>query len=286
MEFRSVETEEAAIEQLSKLGDDARILAGGTDLVLQHSRGEVHAGVMLHIGNVQTLRQITVADDTVAIGALTTHLDVQRDCRVAARFPALAEAAATVGGWQTQAAGTLGGNVCNASPAADTIPPLLVADAEVELVAERGMRVMPLEEFVVGRRQISRDPDELLTCLRLPLPPARTGAVYLKVAPRRAMEVALVGLAVRITQGTDGLVTDARIAVCAAGPRPFRARSAERAFLGAAPVGSASAEAGRLLAEEVRPIDDARATARYRRQVIPALLERAIDMCCQRLQAA
>jgi carbon-monoxide dehydrogenase medium subunit len=241
---------------------------------------------MLHVGHVDGLRRTRVEDGTVGIGALVTHIGLQRDEVVSARFPALAEAAATVGGWQTQAIGTLGGNVCNASPAADTMPPLLAADAVVELASARGLRTIPLEDFVVGRRQTTREPDELLTELRLPEPPPRTGAVYLKVAPRLAMEVALVGLAVRLTLDPSGAVHEARIAVCAASPRPFRARTAEVPLQGAIPDDRAIRAAGELLAEEVRPIDDARATARYRRRVLPALLARAIGLCQSRAAAA
>ena len=142
MEFRSVDTEDAALEHLSSIGADVSVLAGGTDLVLQHSRGEVAARAMLHIGRVRSLRHVTVVDGAMHLGAIVTHIDLQRDSKVTKRFPALAEAAATVGGWQTQAAGTIGGNVCNASPAADTLPPLLVADAQVELASTRGLSLI------------------------------------------------------------------------------------------------------------------------------------------------
>jgi carbon-monoxide dehydrogenase medium subunit len=282
MEFRSVDTEAAALDQLSVLGGDARILAGGTDLVLQHSRGEVHPKVLLHVGRLPGLRLITLDVADLVIGALATHTDLQRNQLVGTRFPALVQAAATIGGWQTQVVGTIGGNVCNASPAADTLPPLLVADATVELSSLRGSRTMPLDDFVVGRRQVRRDPDELATGLRLPLPPERTGEVYLKVAPRTAMEVALVGLAVRLTIDQSGVVRDARIAVCAAGPRPFRGRLAETRLTGSMGDDATIREAGALLAEEARPIDDARATARYRRMVLPRLLGRAVAICTRR----
>jgi carbon-monoxide dehydrogenase medium subunit len=286
MEFRSVDAEAAALEQLAFLGDDARILAGGTDLVLQHSRGEIAPVVMLYVGRIGSLRRITDEDGSVLIGALATHSDLQRDPRVATLFPSLVEAAATVGGWQTQAVGTIGGNVCNASPAADTLPPLLVADAEVELAAQRGARMAPLEDFVLGRRQIGRAPDELVTGLRLLVPAPRTGEVYLKVAPRRAMEVALLGLAMRLTLAASGVVTDARIAVCAAGPRPFRARAAEASLRDTVPDDRSIRDAGQLLADEADPIDDARASARYRRRVLPGLLARAVAMCRTRAVSA
>jgi carbon-monoxide dehydrogenase medium subunit len=182
--------------------------------------------------------------------------------------------------------GTLGGNVCNASPAADTLPPLLVADAEVELASKHRTRAMALDDFVLGRRLVSREPDELLTAIRLPIAGQHTGEVYLKVAPRRAMEVALVGLAVRLSFDPSGAVTDARIAACAVGPRPMRARAAEQQLIGGTLDERTIRAAGELLAQQASPIDDARATARYRRQVLPGLLARAIAICAERAAVA
>jgi len=284
MEFHALRSEDEALERLAELGDDARILAGGTDLVLQHRRGETHASAWLSIGRLGGLRPIEELEDRVEVGALATHRAIGRDPAIARRHAAIAAAAATVGGWQTQAVGTVGGNVCNASPAADLMPPLLIADAEVRLVSRSGERVVGLEDFVVDRRRTARRPDELVTGIRLPAPPPRSGEVYLKVAPRTAMEVAIVGIAVRLTLSADGDVIDARIAACAVAPHPFRARSAERALVEGST--QAVAEAGRSLAAEAHPIDDARASARYRRLVLPGLLARAVAMSRERAEAA
>ena len=135
MEFHSVGTEEEALERLSELGDDARILAGGTDLVLQHRRGEVRANAWLFIGGLDRLRRIEDRGDAIEVGALATHRMLARHPTVARRHGSIATAAATVGGWQTQAVGTVGGNVCNASPAADLLPPLLVAQSAIRLAS-------------------------------------------------------------------------------------------------------------------------------------------------------
>jgi carbon-monoxide dehydrogenase medium subunit len=286
MEFHSLGTEEEALERLSQLGDDARILAGGTDLVLQHRRGEARAGAWLFIGRLERLRRIVDKDDAIEVGALVTHRMLMRHATIARRHDSIATAAATVGGWQTQAVGTIGGNVCNASPAADLLPPLLVAEAEIHLASVAGERTTSLEAFVLDRRRVDRRPDELVTGLRLPAVPPRTGEVYLKVAPRAAMEVALVGLAVRITLTSGGILSDARVAVGAVASRAFRARSAERALVDGDGRPEAVAEAGRLLADEARPIDDARATARYRRLVLPGLLARAVSESRERAAAA
>lgn len=282
MDFRSYESESEALAVLAEFGDDARILAGGTDLMIQYQRGEINPALLVHIRRIAQLGGI-VFDGSMKIGALTTHRRLSTDERIRRHFPALAEAAATVGGWQTQQAGTLGGNVCNASPAADTAPPLLVSDAIVHLASSWERRSMALGEFLLERRRTARKPDELLTTVELVPPPANTGEVYLKVGPRRAMEVALVGLAVRLTLADDSAtVTDARIAACSVGPRPFRAAEAEAALIGSRLGAAVVAEAGQLLTRSAQPIDDVRATASYRSRVLAGLLGRAVEMCLAR----
>jgi len=247
--------------------------------MIQYQRGEITPAVLVHIRQIAELRGVKV-DGLVTVGALTTHRQLAIDELIRRHFPSLAEAAATVGGWQTQEAGTIGGNLCNASPAADTVPALLVSDAVVHLASSRQSRSMALDKFLLGRRSTARQPDELLTSVELVPPPPYTGEVYLKVGPRRAMEVALVGLAVRLTFGDDGAtVTDARIAACSVGPRPFRAAEVEAVLIGSRLEAGVVAEAGQLLTEEAEPIDDFRATASYRRRVLTPLLGRAVETC-------
>ncbi|MEX0666809.1 MAG: FAD binding domain-containing protein [Acidimicrobiia bacterium] len=279
MEFRTVRTVDEAVEVLANEGDDARILAGGTDVMIQHLRGEIRPDLLLHVARVAALDGVGHGE-RLRLGSLTTHRRIATDDGIRRVAPALAQAAATVGGWQTQAVGTIGGNVCNASPAADTVPPLLVADATITLASRRGGRSLPIADFIIGRREVDRRPDELLTELELePLPP-NSAEIYLKVSPRHAMEVALAGLAVRLTMSADGAaVADARIAACAVGPRPFRVYAAEAVLRGSRLEAERITEAGALLSAQASPIDDSRASARYRRRVLAPLLARALDRC-------
>lgn len=282
VEFRSVDTEEEALAALAERGAEAHLLAGGTDVMVQYLRGEIDPALLLHIEGIGSLRGVR-GNGTVVLGALTTHRRLATDPDIRRRFPALAEAAATVGGWQTQAVGTIAGNVCNASPAADTVPPLLVAGTIVHLASASDRRSLPLGDFLLGRRQTARRPDELVTALELPLPAALSGETYLKVGPRRGMEVALVGLAARLTFGDDRQTVDrARLALCSVAPHPFRAEEAETVLEGSRLEPEGVAEAGRLLVERAQPIDDPRATAAYRRRVLAGLLERAIEICRRR----
>ena len=278
MEFRSVSDLAEAVTVLGDLGDDARVLAGGTDVMIQHLRGEIAPRMLLHIERVAGLRGIS-GNGTTRLGPLTTHRMLATDVGVRRRHPALAEAAATVGGWQTQAVGTVGGNICNASPAADTAPPLLVADATVTLTGPTGDRVVPLAGFFVGRRSTVRRPDELVTALDLePLAP-RSGEVYLKVGRRAAMEVAVAGLAVRLALDDGGVVTAARVAMCSLAPTPRRVPEAEHILVGSILEDDALAAAGDAIEQAAEPIADARASAGYRRRILRPLLVRAAARC-------
>ncbi|MDH3397914.1 MAG: xanthine dehydrogenase family protein subunit M, partial [Acidimicrobiia bacterium] len=265
-------------------GDEAQVLAGGTDVMLQHMRREITPSVFLHIGRLDTLREIT-ANDGMSIGPLISHRTLATDPRIARSMPALTEAAETVGSWQTQEVGTVGGNLCNASPAADTVPPLLVAGAVVELSSTGHRRNMPLDEFLVGRRSTARRSTELLTGISADAVSPGTGETYLKVGRRSAMEVAIVGLAVRLTVDPDDTVTSARVAVCSVAPHPYRATAVELILEGSHMEPDVIAEAGRALTASASPIDDARASADYRGRVMPHLLERAIGACLHRARA-
>jgi carbon-monoxide dehydrogenase medium subunit len=274
-------TTDEALGVLHQLGSSATVLAGGTDVMVQIKSGQVNPETLLYIGQLDVLRAVDPGESAVDIGSLVTHHKISADPNLAALFPALAEACSTIGGWQTQEVGTIGGNICNASPAADTVAPLLVADASVALASTAGTRSMPLEEFIQGRRSTAIRPDELLTHLKAAACRTGSGEVYLKVAPRTAMEVAVVGLAVRIAL-SDGVVAAARVAATAVAAAPFRSAAAEDVLIGSRLEPETVAEASRLLVEESQPIDDARASASYRRMVLVRLLGRALDIAKSR----
>jgi len=284
MRFHSVVTLDEAIGLLAENGEKIQVLAGGTDVMVQYQRGEIGPEAMLHIEGIKSLREVETGNGTVTFGAGVTHRRVARDPGLSDLLPALSEAAATVGGWQTQEVGTIVGNVCNASPAADTLPPLLNADAVVHLASASGRRAVPLQQFILGRRRTSRRPDEIVTALEVqPLRP-RNAEAYLKVAPRSAMEVAVVGLAARLAFSKNGEVVEARISVCAVSEVPYRAGEAESALLGSHLDDETVREAGALLTRSADPIDDQRASAAYRRRVLSPLLARAVEVCRNRLE--
>lgn len=282
MEFRRIDHIEEALAALAELGSDAQILAGGTDVMIQISRGELDPGTLVHIERIEGMGGIA-ENSRLEVGALTTHAELGRNPILRDRYPSISHAASLVGGWQTQVVGTIGGNVCNASPAADLIPPLLVHGATVLIASrDRGAREAPLTDFVVGRRTVVREPDELVTGFGLDPVEGGTADVYRKVGRRSAMEVAIVGLAVRLSVGDEGSIEDARVAACSVGPVPFRATAAEEALIGSTADSTRVAAAAQLLVEQARPIDDVRATARYRTMVLPRVFESVVAECYDR----
>lgn len=282
MEFRSATSEEEALKWLAELGDGACVIAGGTDVMMQYARGEICPEVFVHIEGIDSLA-LSSHDQCSRLGALSTHLRLAHSPEIRRRNPALAEAAATVGGWQTQSVGTLAGNICNASPAADTAPPLLVADAVIELASMHGRRQVPLHEFFLGRRKVARRPDELVTAVEVVPLAAGEGEVYLKVGRRGAMVVAVVGLAARLAFDAGGRIRRARVAVCSVAPTPLRVMEVERLLVEGDGSSAAVGEAAETLVSSVSPIDDSRATAAYRRDVLAGLLEHAVASCRSRV---
>ena len=251
---------------LSKYGNSCVILAGGTDVMIQISRGEIKTDRFLHVENIASLKGITI-DDRIRIGAVTNHKTIAQSELIKQFIPSLAMASATIGGWQTQAAGTLGGNICNASPAADKLPALLVANAVVSLGSLGKVRKVRIEDFILSRRKTQRLEDEIVTEISIESLPENSFERYCKVGPRSSMEVALSGIAVRITFNSLGDVSNAAIAVCAVGPKPFRSRSAETEIIGSRLNDEDISNAASKLSDEVQPLDDFRASARYRKLV-------------------
>jgi carbon-monoxide dehydrogenase medium subunit len=280
MELYTVERLDEALEVLASRGEACQVLAGGTDVMIQLARGEISPSVLLHVERLAELRDAGV-NGAARVGSLVTLRRLAKGL-LGDRFRAPAEAADTCGGLQTQVVATVGGNVCNASPAADLLPALLVHDAQVTLRSRDGTRTIPLQEFVVGRRATTRRPDELLTELTLAVPGQRSGDVYLKVGRRSAMEVAIVGLAMRLELGDDGTVTAARVALASVAPSPLRSTNAEAALVGSRLEPAALDAAAAAVLGDVTPLDDLRASADYRRRVIPGLLHRAASICSER----
>ena len=269
-ELRRAATMEAAV---SVLGDEPgvwRPFAGGTDLMVQLAAGALPHRKFVSLWGIEELRRIRVDDDALVLGAMATFTDMQRHAIVREEFPLLCRAAAETGGIANQNRGTIGGNIANASPAADTPPALLVYDAQIELVSSRGRRTVPYETFHRGYKQMDLAPDELIAAIRLP----RTAGWmqhYRKVGARRAQAISKVCFAARARVDASR-VQDIRLAFGSVAPTVVRAVHAEAAIRGAAPDASRIDAAVAALERDIAPIDDIRSTRDYRMRVAANLL--------------
>ena len=275
-----------AVELGARFGADGRFLAGGTDLLVQMRRGQLRPQHVVSLHRVPGLDAIDV-DGAVALGARVTHRRLEREPGFQGALQALIESAEVVGGHQIRNVATVGGNIVNASPAADVVPVLLALDAEVTCLGPGGERSLPLEAFASAPGVTARRPDELLTRARFARLPPHSATAFLKAGRRRAMEISLVCVAVRVTlDASRERCLDTRIVLGAVGPTAMRARAAERGLRGQPLTAPALREAGRAAAGECRPISDVRASARYRALLVATLVERALACCGERIRQA
>lgn len=256
--------------------EDARILAGGTDFYPAMGERPVREPIV-DISGLNELRGMTRDGGHFRIGALTTWTDVIQ-ARLPSCFEALKSAAREVGSVQIQNRGTVAGNLCNASPAADGVPPLLVLDAEVELHSHAGRRQMPLREFLVGNRKTKRRPDELLTAVLIPNAPENARSAFLKLGARRYLVISISMVAAAVWFGKDDRVFSARIAVGACSAAARRLPELEHDLTGASRLELRRKVKMKHLAELV-PVDDVRATAAYRMDASMCLVQRVLEMC-------
>lgn len=275
-----------AVDLATRFGADARFLAGGTDLLIQMRRGQLAPRHVIGLHRVPGLDGIEV-NGAVRLGALVTHRRLERAPQLGGPLQALIEGAEVVGGHQIRNVATVGGNIVNASPAADVVPVLLALDAEVTCVGPGGERSLPLEAFASAPGVTARRPDELLTRVDFAHPAPHTATAFLKAGRRRAMEISLVCVAVRLTLDAEReRCLDARIALGAMGPTTLRAREAERRLQAGPITDEALRSAGQVAAGECRPITDVRASARYRALLAATLVERALARCVTRIRQA
>jgi carbon-monoxide dehydrogenase medium subunit len=265
---------------------NALLMAGGTDLLVRLRDGEIRPDCIIDLKGVLGLTYIEYDDNKgLRIGALSSIADVAKSPKLSSEYAALAEAAASIGSIQIRNKGTIGGNLCNASPSADMAPPLIVMGAKVRIVGKDGERVSNLEDFFLGPgRSVLRN-DEILTEIKVPKPPPLSGAAYLKLGRRGGMDLAIAGVACLLVMDSKSRCERARIAMGAVAPTPLRAKEAEVLMTGEKIGGELVAEVAKKAAEEAKPISDVRATANYRREVIEVLVKRAIRESMSRIES-
>ena len=254
-------------------------IAGGTDLMVLYAAGKLSARKLVSIWNLAELRAIEILPGEVRIGAGCTYTDLRRNDIVAREFPLLAAAAAWTGGIANQNRGTLGGNIVNASPAADSLPALLVYDATLVLVSARGERELPYARFHQAYKKHALAPDELIRTIRLPRNFANYISYSRKVGARRAQAISKVCVAA-LANVRVGVIEDARIALGSVAPVPLRMTETERLLIGKKPDPQLAQAAAKTVAAQIQPIDDIRSTIQYRAAVAGNLVAEFVEALC------
>jgi CO/xanthine dehydrogenase FAD-binding subunit len=270
---------------LAERGREAKLVAGGTDLLPQLKGGLLRPACVVDLSGVARLRSLErAAGGGWRIGAAVTARELEQDPRVRSAYPALAESAALIGSVQIRNLATVGGNLCNAAPSADMAPPLVALEAEVVVAGPRGERRVPLAAFFTGVRRTALAPEELLLDIVVPAPGPRGGGSYLRHTPRRELDIAVVGVASQLTLA-DGVCARARIALASVAPTPVRATAAEQALEGRPLTAEAIERAAALAVDAARPISDQRGSAEFRRHLVRVLTRRTLTLARERAGA-
>ena len=264
-----------AIEILSKYGSDAKILAGGTDLLILIKMGVLKPRCIVNIKKISDLYGIREQGDQLIIGALTKLRTLEKSKVIKENFTALYEAVKSMASVQIRNMATIGGNLCNASPAADTAPPLMVFNASLKVVGLNGEKIIPITSFFKGPKRTILKHDEILTEIILSCPGNRTGSAFIKIA-RTAMDLAKVNVAVKLVIGEDNVIEDVAVALGSVAPTPIRAFSVEKYLRGKIFSEEIALEASKLVVKDISPITDARSTVEYRRHISKVITYEAL----------
>jgi len=271
-----------AVSLLSDAGQDPRILAGGTDLLIQLRAGVRDAGHLVDVKRIPELNVLEASpEDGLRVGAAVPCASLVEHAAAGELYPGLVEAAALIGSTQIQSRATLAGNLCNGSPAADTTPALLALDATCVTAGPGGSRTRHVSELLVGPGRTSLEPREILVEIRVAAPAKGAADAYQRLIPRGEMDIAVVGVGA-VLQIADGRVASARIALGAVGPTALLAEEAAASLVGKAPDEAALERAGALATAAARPISDKRGSAEYRRDVVSVLTRRVLASAIER----
>lgn len=272
-----------ALDMLAESSTPVTPVAGGTSLIPDLRSGRQRPAVLMDISRLPELRGIHREDGCLVVGGGTRIAELLAHPLIAEHGDVLRQAAAVFANPLVRNRATIGGNLADAAPCADTAPPLLVLGGEVALTSRAGTRYVPVEEFIVDVRKTVRRPDELLTAVRWPLPAPHSAAAFYKFGLRRADAIAVLSVAVMLAMGPDGRCQEARIALGSVAPTPIRASAAEEVLRGEVPSPDLIAEAAQLAAQAARPIDDIRGTAAYRRRVVGVVTRRLLTSVAEQL---
>jgi xanthine dehydrogenase FAD-binding subunit len=285
-DYSAATTVDEAVSLLAAGGERARILAGGTDLLVQLRERRRDADLVIDVKRIPELAEIAFDPATgLRLGAAVACYRIYGDAAVSAAYPGLIDAASLIGGWQIQGRATIGGNLCNASPAADAIPAMIAYDAVANIAGPQGQRDVSVAEFCTAPGKSVLERGEFLVSISFPAQPPRSGAAYQRFIPRNEMDIAVVGVGARVELADDGqTITAARIGLAAVAPTPVVADEASAWLVGRTADEATFAEAGELAKKTARPISDLRGTAEYRTHLVGVLTRRVLVQAATRAQ--
>ena len=280
-QYHSPESLDEALSLLAEL-ENATPVIGGTDLMIAMRNGVSIPDHIVDLNKISELNYVKAVDGIIMIGATVTHAEVANS-PIAAKIPSLVDSVSRIGSPQIRNRGTITGNICNASPAADSAPPLLVHMAEVEIQSLDGKRTIPIADLFAGPKINSLQPGELLTEIRIPVPPAGSSSSFKRIGRRKAFTLSVVSSAAYI-QMEGETCTDAKVAFGSVAITPIRVPEAESLLSGSKLDEETVKMASDAVYEAVKPITDVRGTAEYRKDMCPVLMRRAIKQCMERMR--
>jgi carbon-monoxide dehydrogenase medium subunit len=286
MRYEAPESLEAAVALLAGANGDARVLAGGTDLLVQMRSDIVEPGLIVDIKKISETRSVARERGGWRIGAAVTGAELGEHAALKRDWPGVVEAANLIGSTQVQGRATLGGNLCNGSPAADSVPALIAAGAVASVVGPRGRREILVEDVMLGPRKLALERGELVASFFLPPRPPRSADAYLRFIPRTEMDIAVVGSGVSLTVDGSGVITAARVALGAVAEKVLLVAPAAEAIVGSRLDRPAQERLAAAARAACRPIDDKRGTIEFRIEVAGVLTRRAALIALERARTA
>jgi aerobic carbon-monoxide dehydrogenase medium subunit len=286
MRYEAPGSLDQAVALLAAEPGEARVLAGGTDLLVQLRTDLIEPALLVDIKRIPEMRRVTEESSGFRIGAAVTGAELREHPRLKSVWPGVVEAANLIGSTQVQGRATMGGNLCNGSPAADSVPALIAAGAIAFIAGPGGRRELQVEHIMQGPRRLALAKGEIIASFLLPPRPARTADAYLRFIPRTEMDIAVVGCGVCLTLDASGTCTAARVALGAVAPRPVLVPEAARALVGTKVDAGALEKLDAAARAACQPIDDKRGTREYRIKVAGVLARRAAQTALERARKA
>ncbi|MEQ9464618.1 MAG: FAD binding domain-containing protein [Haliea sp.] len=281
----SIDEAVAELAKHAKKGHRAQVLAGGTDLLVQLRGADIEPRILVDIKKVAETNRLHLGKNEIFIGAAIPSAVLNENTELVELLPGLLEAADLIGSTQIQGRATLGGNLCNASPAGDTIPAMIAVGVSCVIIGGKGQREMPVEKFVLGVGRNALKAGEFLVGLKIPRPKSRSADAYMRFIPRTEMDIAVAGCGVSVTLDAKGLCKEARVAIGAVAPTAILVPAAARALIGTTLDDAALAAAAAACSDAASPITDKRGTIDFRRKVVGVLCRRATAIARDRALA-